>query len=255
MKIVVSLSGGLDSMVLAAWLVATGHEVRAVAVDYAQRHRVEVEYAARIAEVLGVHFTRVDVPGIGAMLNASNCSQVNPKVSVPRGHYQADSMRRTVVPNRNAILLMIAAAHAIQVKANAVAIANHAGDHAIYPDCRPEFVEAAQALLKVCHYEPVGLIAPFTTLTKAEIVKLGASLPTEHVAPFHLAFSCYEGQDGNGHAIHCGRCGTCVERSEAFNLAGVADPTTYAHLAAMGSQGRRSITRLTEFKQPARIPV
>jgi 7-cyano-7-deazaguanine synthase len=125
-------------------------------------------------------------------------------------------MAATVVPNRKLILLAVAAGYAASRGAGAVAYAAHAGDHAIYPDCRPEFVAAAEnAILAGCGVE---LLAPFLTMTKAEIVKTGAVCGF----PFEFTWSCYKGLE-----IHCGKCGTCVERREAFELAGVPDPTIY----------------------------
>jgi 7-cyano-7-deazaguanine synthase len=128
-------------------------------------------------------------------------------------------MRVTVVPNRNMILLAVAIGHAIASGADAVAYGAHAGDHAVYPDCRPAFAEAMAEAAGLCHYDPgVTLLRPFIDRTKADIVRLGAALGV----PFALTWSCYEGG-----VRHCGRCGTCVERREAFTLAGVPDPTEY----------------------------
>lgn len=244
MRIVVSLSGGLDSAVLAAWLSSTDHEVRCIGVNYGQRHVVELQYAAKVAQALGLPFDVVEVPGLAAALGGS--SQTDPNVRVPKGHYADATMRATVVPNRNMILLAIAAGAALAKRFEAVAIANHAGDHAIYPDCRPEFVDAMRPPLSLCHYEPVRLLTPFVDMTKADIVKLGARLQV----PFVNCYSCYEGRDGNGHLIHCGECGTCYERAEAFRLAGEPDPTTYVRT----NRWLRGVEPLEKFAEPTRLP-
>jgi 7-cyano-7-deazaguanine synthase len=127
-------------------------------------------------------------------------------------------MKLTIVPNRNMLLLATAGAYALSRDTHTVAYAAHAGDHTIYPDCRPQFVSAMQLAFERCDFTPLTLHAPFLSITKADIVTLGASL---HV-PFALTYSCYEGREA-----HCGRCGTCTERKEAFQLAGVPDPTEY----------------------------
>lgn len=142
----------------------------------------------------------------------------NESIAVPEGHYEDESMKSTVVPNRNMILLSIATAGSIASGLEGVAYAAHAGDHAIYPDCRPAFADAMNEAIKLCDYTSQRLVRPFVSLTKADIVKAGAALGV----PFERTWSCY-----NGGATHCGKCGTCVERIEAFKLAGVSDPTDY----------------------------
>lgn len=217
MSAVVLLSGGLDSCVLAAWLKSRGDDLRAIAFDYGQRHVVELGAARLIARDLGISLTVVEMRSLAAVLGGS--SQTDPSVPVPHGHYAAASMRATVVPNRNMIMLAVAAGHAITVGADEVCYAAHAGDHPVYADCRPEFVSAMSVPLGLCHDAPgVRLRAPFVEIGKHRIVEIGASVG----APMHLTWSCYQGG-----AVHCGQCGTCVERREAFLLAGVTDPTEY----------------------------
>ena len=143
------------------------------------------------------------------------------EIEVPEGHYAEDNMKATVVPNRNMILLSVAAGWAISSKYDRIAYAAHSGDHAIYPDCRNEFAEALDGAIRLADWHEVSLYRPFVDMTKADIVSLGAKLGV----PFEKTWSCYKGQD-----LHCGRCGTCVERREAFYLAGVDDPTTYAQM-------------------------
>ena len=218
MKTLVVCSGGLDSVSLAHKVAGAGELGAIVTFDYNQRHRREIDYARRAAERLGVSFHLVDIQPIGAVLTGSALTDA---VAVPDGHYAEETMKATVVPNRNASMLAIAFGLAAAQKLDAVAIAVHGGDHFIYPDCRPGFIESfarmqAQAL---DGYAAVQLLAPFVHGTKADIVREGARVDT----PFAETWSCYKGGE-----VHCGRCGTCVERREAFDLAGVTDPTTYA---------------------------
>ena len=218
MRTIVICSGGLDSVSLAYMVAAERELSRLVSFDYGQRHRKELDYAARCAERLGVPHDLIDLRGIGAALSGSALTDA---IDVPDGHYAEETMRITVVSNRNAIMLSIAFGIAAARGAEAVATAVHGGDHFIYPDCRPAFTEAFAAMQRAAldGYAEVDLYTPFVHRTKADIVREGA----RHGTPFAETWSCYKGGD-----IHCGRCGTCVERREAFDLAGVADPTEYA---------------------------
>jgi 7-cyano-7-deazaguanine synthase len=217
MKVVLVLSGGMDSAVLLAHLLARGDEVRTLSVDYGQRHRRELACAKSLSVWYQVEHQLADLSGLRALLGGS--SQTDATVPVPHGHYTAETMRATVVPNRNMILLAVAGAWAMSTGSQAVAYAAHAGDHAIYPDCRPVFVEACAHALALANDCEMAIERPFVTWTKADICRRGADLGV----PFAQTYSCYEGA-----ARHCGRCGTCVERREAFMLAGVPDPTDYA---------------------------
>ena len=145
-------------------------------------------------------------------------SLTDAETEVPEGGYREENMKSTVVPNRNMIMISVAAARAIAIGAGSVAYAAHSGDHAIYPDCRPEFADALAGALRLCHYFPIGLERPFVGMTKADIVRLGADLGVD----FSKTWSCYKGGER-----HCGKCGTCAERKEAFRLAGIPDPTEY----------------------------
>ena len=218
MKTVVVCSGGLDSVTLAHLVADTRDLTRLVSFDYGQRHAKELEFAARAATRLGVPHDVIDMRGIGAVLTGSALTQDD--VDVPDGHYAEDTMRITVVPNRNAIMLTVAYGIAAAHGDNAVATAVHGGDHFIYPDCRPEFTRAFEVMQNQAldGYANVSLFTPFVDIPKADIVTIGA----RHNVPFGETWSCYKGG-----ANHCGRCGTCVERREAFAIAGVDDPTTY----------------------------
>lgn len=216
-KAILILSGGMDSATLLYKLLAEDFEVKALGFDYGQRHARELIHASEIAAKEGVEFHEIDLTSIKPLLKGS--SQTDPSVPVPHGHYAAENMKLTVVPNRNMIMLSIAAAFAMSEKAKWIAYAAHAGDHAIYPDCRPEFTDALVKALGLADWHTVGLLRPFIELTKGQIVELGERL----AVPYHLTYSCYEGGE-----VHCGLCGTCTERKEAFAHANAIDPTTYA---------------------------
>lgn len=215
-KSVVLHSGGLDSTVLLYYLASLGHQVLPLAINYNQRHQKELQSATMIAAHMETKLQLVDLSSLQPLLAGS--SQTDGEIEVPEGHYSDNNMRVTVVPNRNMILLSIATAYAISNKANIVAYAAHAGDHAQYPDCRAVFIAALENAIRFCDYNPPVLFAPFSERAKADVVSLGHSLKV----PFELTWSCYKGQD-----VHCGKCGTCVERAEAFYLARVPDPTKY----------------------------
>lgn len=215
---VVVASGGMDSTAVMAYYAAQGHALTAVTVDYGQRHRREIGAAAAISALYRAEHHVVDVAGLGALLSGS--ALTDPDVDIPAGHYADASMRATVVPNRNAILASIAVGVAVAKKADIVAVGVHAGDHPIYPDCRPEFVTALAHLVTVANdgYHTPRVEAPFMHAGKHEICAMAYALG----APLHLTWSCYVGGE-----LHCGRCGTCTERKEAFALARVPDPTRY----------------------------
>ncbi|MGQ4275350.1 7-cyano-7-deazaguanine synthase QueC [Terrihabitans sp. B22-R8] len=217
MRIFVICSGGLDSVSLAHRVAAENQLAGLISFDYGQRHRKELDFARACAERLGVGHHVIDIRGVGAALTGSALTDA---IDVPDGHYAEDTMRITVVPNRNAIMLAIAFGVAAAQNGDAVATAVHGGDHFIYPDCRPGFIRAFQAMQDEAldGYAKVALHAPYVNASKADIVADGA----RHGTPFAATWSCYKGGEH-----HCGRCGTCVERREAFDLAGVPDPTEY----------------------------
>jgi 7-cyano-7-deazaguanine synthase len=212
-KPIVLYSGGLDSTVL---LWSLRPNVKALLFDYGQRHRKELLHAINICEADNIEYEIANLVPIRNLLASGSQTGNEP---VPEGHYAEESMKATVVPNRNMIMLSIAVGWAVSTGSQKVLWAAHAGDHAIYPDCRPEFLGAMVDAIQIGNaWSPVLLEAPFIYKTKAEIVKLGAELH----APLDQTFSCYKGG-----ILHCGMCGTCTERKEAFQLAGVVDPTEY----------------------------
>lgn len=218
-KAIAIVSGGMDSVTLANVLKSEGYDLHLLSFDYGQRHSKELEYAKRCADSLGARWSLVNLSTVTPLMAGSALTGSTP---VPDGHYEAETMRVTVVPNRNAVMLAIAYAAAVSEQSDIVAIGVHSGDHFIYPDCRPEFVQAFDAMERLAtrgHAAPgLRLYAPFVAMTKADIVRRGAALGVDYAD----TWSCYKGG-----AVHCGTCGTCVERKEAFELAGVNDPTIY----------------------------
>lgn len=217
MKTIVVCSGGLDSVTLAHKVAGDHALARLLSFDYGQRHKKELDYARRCATRLGAAHDVVDIDAVGRLLTGSALTSGG---AVPEGHYAEETMRATVVPNRNTIMLAIAFGVATAQGADAVAAAVHGGDHFIYPDCRPAFVDAFAAMQRHALEDMarIALETPFLHMSKAGIVSIGAQFGV----PFAETWSCYVGGDH-----HCGRCGTCVERREAFYLAGVDDPTVY----------------------------
>jgi 7-cyano-7-deazaguanine synthase len=215
-KAIVLLSGGMDS-VSALYQVAQTHEVVAtLSFDYGSKHNhKELPFARLHSDRLGL---RNHVVSLGFMGDLFASDLLKSGSSIPDGHYEEESMRKTVVPFRNGIMLSIAGGLAESVNARCVAIAAHAGDHAIYPDCREDFMQAMGDAIRFGTYAEVEILRPFITMTKAEIARRGHDLGVD----FSMTWSCYKGGD-----IHCGTCGTCVERREAFTLAGFHDPTLY----------------------------
>jgi len=222
-KAVAIVSGGMDSAVLAYDLADQlgGSFLHILSFNYGQRHAVELNAAEEIARRLNAKWSLVDLRGLGSLLPGS--SLTDPAIDVPEGHYAAESMKATVVPNRNAIMLSVAFGVAFADGAISVGAGFHAGDHHIYPDCRPGFVSAFSDMQSVALQDlgrPAPLLyTPFLYLHKSEIVRIGHRLQV----PFGITWSCYKGGDK-----HCARCGTCVERKEAFADAATPDPTEYA---------------------------
>ena len=216
MKVVVLCSGGMDS-VTALYAAKAEHEVAAaLSFDYGAKHNArELPCAAWHARRLGVRHEVIALPFVDRLF-ASDLLRSGGEI--PEGHYQDGTMRSTVVPFRNAIMLSIAAGFAESSGAQGLVIAAHTGDHVIYPDCREDFMRAMADAMRLGTYAGIELLRPFIDWDKGRIAAAGARLGVD----FARTWSCYKGGER-----HCGRCGTCVERREAFAAAGVPDPTAY----------------------------
>ena len=211
---VIIYSGGLDSTTL---LYEQRYRVAlALTFEYGSNHaQREIACARHHCALLGIEHVVIDLSFIKSNFNSSLLSGAD---AIPEGNYDEENMKSTVVPFRNGIMLSVACGMAESRGLTRVLIANHGGDHAIYPDCRPAFVSAMDAAMQAGTYEGVRLEAPYTHLTKADIVQRGAQLGIDYA----MTYSCYRGTEH-----HCGQCGTCRERKEAFRIAGVIDPTEY----------------------------
>lgn len=238
-KAVVLFSGGMDSTTLLFDVISNGYQAIGLSVHYGQKHKVELVFAAAMTKKREIEHHVVDLAAIKGLIAGSALTGSGP---IPEGHYAAENMAQTVVPNRNAILLSLAYGLATSIKAAKVCTAVHAGDHAIYPDCRPGFIKAFEEMEQESITREIygircpQLYAPFLNMSKADIVKHGASMEV----PWEETWSCYNGDLSLG---QCGRCGTCVERIEAFSLAGVLDPTRYQDKSFAEEVLARTISR------------
>lgn len=205
---VIVVSGGMDSVTLL-------HEYKerialAVTFDYGANHNArEIAFALKNCELLGIPHLVIPLAFMGQYFKSSLLSGGE---AIPEGHYADENMKSTVVPFRNGIMLSVACGLAESHDLRHVLIANHGGDHAIYPDCRAGFIEAMSLAMERGTYEGIDIIAPYTHITKSDITKIGAKLGVD----YSLTYSCYKGGEK-----HCGKCGTCVERAEALHDAGL----------------------------------
>lgn len=224
MKVCVLLSGGMDSVVVFHQALREHEVTAALSFDYGSKHNArEIPFAKHHAGSHGVRHETIPLEFMNRMF-ASDLLRSGGEI--PEGHYAEESMKRTVVPFRNGIMLAVAAGFAESVEAEAVVIAAHSGDHAIYPDCREPFMRGMATAIEEGTYARIRLLRPFIDMDKAAIARRGAELGVD----FAETWSCYKGGD-----VHCGVCGTCVERREAFLLAGLSDPTTYEQTPALPS--------------------
>jgi 7-cyano-7-deazaguanine synthase len=222
MKVVVLCSGGMDSVTALYWARAH-HVVGAVlSFDYGAKHNHrEIPLAVEHAGKIGAPHQTIPLDFIGKYF-ASDLLLTGG--DIPEGHYAAENMWRTVVPFRNGIMLAAAAGFAESAGAAGLVIAAHSGDHTIYPDCREDFMRAMGEAMRTGTYAGIQLLRPFIAFTKGGIATEGARLGVDYAR----TWSCYKGG-----AVHCGKCGTCVERREAFREAGLPDPTEYGSLEAL----------------------
>jgi 7-cyano-7-deazaguanine synthase len=214
-KVVVIFSGGMDSFTVLNLAVKQGLEVFALSFNYGQKHKKELDYAAQACQELGVHHKIVDISAINQLIGGSSLTS---DIEVAEGHYEEESMKSTVVPNRNMILLSMAVGYAVSIDANKVYYGAHSGDHAIYPDCRPEFVHKMNDVCAIANYEAVEIVTPYLDVSKTAILTEGLKMGLD----YNLSWTCY-----NGREKACGKCGACQERLEAFTENGVTDPLEY----------------------------
>lgn len=213
-KAVLILSGGLDSTTLLYDLLNNGFDVYPLSFIYGQKHLKEVTSAINICKELKLLHEIINIP----FLEGVGSSLTDPSIPIPEGHYESSSMESTVVPNRNMIMLSMALSYAISIDAPSIFYGAHSGDHAIYPDCRPPFINAMKMAAKECDYKPRSIEAPYQRLTKVQIVKRGTLLNV----PYASTWTCYNGRDKA-----CGKCGSCIERLEAFKTNNIIDPIQY----------------------------
>lgn len=220
MRTLIIASGGMDSATLAHYYKDKGCDLTMVGFDYGQRHKKELGYMQAMGKRLNADVEIIDLSQMTKLISTS--SLTSDEIDVPDGHYAEETMRATVVPNRNAIMLSLATGIAVARQIDIVATGVHAGDHFIYPDCRPSFFEPFAVAMREGNSgfgnKDLRLEAPFINKSKADICAIGHGLGVD----WTMTWSCYKGGER-----HCGRCGTCVERIEAFLLAGVPDPTDY----------------------------
>ena len=213
-KILVVASGGLDSTVALIKCHKEYSHVEALTFSYGANHnQVEHEALKKTCAKYGINLTTIDLSFMGKHFTSSLLGG-----EIPEGNYNEENMKSTVVPFRNGIMLSVAAGYAESKEFDAVVLGNHSGDHTIYPDCRADFIQAMSQAIKLGTWKNVEVISPFCNVSKADIVKIGTELGVD----FALTYSCYKGGQK-----HCGKCGTCRERIEAFQIAGVKDPTQY----------------------------
>lgn len=216
-KAVVILSGGMDSATLLYHLRDEEYETKALSINYGQRHSRELNAARSICEIAECELRIVDLSGLAELFGTN--SLTDHSKDVPEGPYSSGTIQLTTVPNRNMILAAIAVGWALSIKYDAVALGIHDGPHTNYADCKLPFAEAMHAVAQTCDERKIEVLSPFVTWRKADIARRAVELGV----PLDVTWSCYQGGD-----VHCGRCGTCVDRREAFEACGLVDPVQYA---------------------------
>jgi len=214
-KVVVIYSGGMDSFTVLNRALQDGKEVFSLSFDYGQRHVKELECANTVCNALGVNHKVIDISSINQLLAGSSLTD---DIDIPEGQYETDNMKSTVVPNRNMVLLSLAVAYAVSIGAEQVYYGAHSGDHAIYPDCRPEFLEKMNDVCKIANYQSVEIFSPYLNVNKTAILADGIAMGLD----YSNTWTCYNGRDKA-----CGQCSSCQERLEAFADNNQTDPIAY----------------------------
>nr|WP_299239918.1 7-cyano-7-deazaguanine synthase QueC [uncultured Halomonas sp.] len=219
-KAIVVYSGGMDSYTVLHRALQQGYEVHALSFHYGQRHARELTIAAEVCRALGIAHQVIDIRAMHALID--NSALTDASRPLPGGDYDQASMAATVVPNRNMILLSLAIAQAVNIGARVCFYGAHGGDHVLYPDCRPEFVERMNDVAAIANFEAVRIEAPYLHADKAEILADGLSMGLDYTQ----TWTCYQGNE-----LACGECGSCRERLAAFEKNGVDDPIRYVETA------------------------
>lgn len=215
-KVVVVYSGGMDSYTVLHKAMATGAQVHAISFNYGQKHSKELEVATKECLKYKIPHKIIDISVINELMAGS--SLISGGTDIPEGHYESESMKSTVVPNRNMILISMAIAYAVSLEASQVFYGAHAGDHHIYPDCRPEFVQAMNEVSLIANYQAVEIVAPFLNSSKGDILAAGLAMGLD----YKNTWTCYNGREKS-----CGKCGACDERLAAFAENKTSDPLAY----------------------------
>jgi len=214
-KTILVLSGGLDSTTLLYKLKDEGRDIKTLSFFYGQKHSKELECAKKICQKLNVENRQIDLSSISKLIDSSSLTS---NMDIPEGHYKDENMKNTVVPNRNMIMASIAIGYAVNEGFDTVALGVHSGDHAIYPDCRPEFIQELKDIARIANYKSIDIYTPYLYKDKAEIIAEGIKLNVD----YSLTWTCYKGLDKA-----CGKCGSCVERVLAFSKNNYKDPVFY----------------------------
>ena len=220
-KAVVIYSGGMDSFTVLHRALRQGYDVHALSFHYGQRHARELQVAEQVCRELDISHQLIDIRAIHSSMG--NSALTDASRDMPSGDYAPDNLAATIVPNRNMILLSLAIAHAVNIGADICFYGAHGGDHVLYPDCRPEFVERMNAVAAIAHFEPVRIEAPYLYANKSDILADGLTMGLN----YSRTWTCYLGE---AHA--CGQCGSCRERLAAFAANGLTDPIRYVGHAA-----------------------
>lgn len=216
MKVLPVVSGGMDSVTMLHELIYRGYEIdEVISYNYGQRHVKELDFVAWNVEHLGLKHKIIDISFMAQLLDQS---ALTGDTEVPEGHYEQDNMSLTVVPNRNMILASIAIGRAVNNGAEAIALGVHSGDHAIYPDCRPEFISALRTASLIANYQLIDVLAPYLEMDKGKIIERGLTIGVD----YSHTWTCYKGLEKA-----CGVCGSCQERLEGFSQNSIEDPLEY----------------------------
>ena len=210
-SVLVVYSGGLDSYTLLNKAMKNFDRIEAITFNYGQKHNKEIEYAKSNCVELNIKHEVVNLDLEKILAGSALVGDID----IPEGNYDKEKMKQTIVPNRNMIMISVAASLVIKNDIEYLWYAAHSGDHEIYPDCRPEFIDKMAAVLEICDYHKIKFEAPFQNLSKNEIVATGLSMGLD----YSKTWTCYEGKEKP-----CGKCSACLERALSFEANNTEDP-------------------------------